>query len=89
MHYEWHDFVGNAGVVLILVTYTLLQLRRMDSHGLAFSVLNAVGAALIIVSLFFAFNASAMIVEVFWCAISLFGVVRWRKKRTDLVFSEK
>ena len=81
MQYEWHDLVGNIGVVLILVTYTLLQLRRMDSHGLAYSALNALGAALILVSLVFDFNASAMIIEIFWCAISLLGIVRWRRQR--------
>ena len=81
MQYEWHDIVGNVGVAMILLTYTLLQLRRMDSLSLAYSAFNATGAALIMVSLFFDFNASAMIVEVFWCAISLFGVVRWRQRR--------
>ena len=59
----WYDLVGYGGVLLIVVSYLLLQLKRLDSDGLTYSLLNAAGAALIIVSLFYAFNASAMVVE--------------------------
>ena len=89
MEYQWHDYVGNVGVVLILGTYALLQLRKIDSRGLAFSVLNAVGAGLIIVSLVFHFNKSAMIVEIAWCLISLAGIVRWRTQNSRQALPDK
>ena len=74
--YTWHDLVGNVGVALIVGTYLLLQMRRLDSRSLAYSLLNALGAVLIIVSLIFDFNLSSMVIEVFWLAISAFGVLR-------------
>ena len=76
MDYAWYDFVGNVGVAFIIVTYLLLQLGRLDSRTLAYSLLNALGAALVIVSLVFDFNLSAFVIEAFWLAISLFGLAR-------------
>lgn len=74
--YAWHDFVGNVGVALIVGTYFLLQVRRMESRSIAYSLLNALGAVLIIVSLVFDFNLSSMVIEIFWLGISAFGIVR-------------
>jgi len=44
---------------------------------LRFSLLNAAGSLLIIVSLLFKFNASAFLVEAFWFFISLLGLIKW------------
>jgi hypothetical protein len=76
MSYAWYDLLGNVGVALIIGAYGLMQLRRLEATGLTYSALNAAGALLIIVSLIFDFNASAMIVEVFWFAISALGIGR-------------
>ena len=77
MSYGLHDLAGNAGVAIIVGTYLALQLERMQSASLAYSVLNAVGAALIALSLLVRFNLSAFLIEVFWVAISFVGIVRW------------
>lgn len=79
MDYYWYDFAGNVGVVLIIGTYLALQLGRMQSADRRFSLLNLVGAGLILLSLAFEFNLSAFIVEVFWAAISLIGLFRPRQ----------
>ncbi|MEO7971769.1 MAG: hypothetical protein ABI698_10750, partial [bacterium] len=57
--------------------YLLLQLNRISSNSLSYSVLNALGASLIIISLVFNFNLSAFIMEVIWVVISLFGLYRY------------
>jgi hypothetical protein len=75
--YEWYDVVGNVGVCMILGCYLLLQLDRLESSGLTFSILNGIGALLILISLAYEFNKSAFIVELFWLLISLFGIVRY------------
>lgn len=71
------DVVGIAGVVLLMLAYLMLQLEKLQSTGLTYSVLNAVGATLIIVSLTADFNLAAFIIEVFWVLISLVGIVRY------------
>ncbi|MDQ1640060.1 MAG: hypothetical protein QOF62_3399 [Pyrinomonadaceae bacterium] len=77
MKYGLTDFLGNIGVVLIIIDYLLLQLNRISSNSLSYSLLNAVGAGLIIISLIFNFNLSAFIMEAIWVVISLFGLYRY------------
>lgn len=77
MQYAWYDVVGLTGVALIIVTYVFLQLEKVRSETLIYSLLNAAGASLIIVSLIYNFNFSAFIVEFFWLLISLFGIGKY------------
>jgi hypothetical protein len=72
----WFDLMGFIGVVLIVIGYLLLQLDKLPSSSPIFSLLNAVGALLIIISLVFKFNLSAFIMEAFWFLISVMGL--WR-----------
>ena len=76
IEYQWFDFVGNIGVFLILLAYMLLQLEKIDSKSLNFSLMNAAGDAFVIVSLLYKFNLSAFVIEAFWLAISLVGIFR-------------
>ena len=71
------DLIGNIGVVILIITFLMLQLNKIPSDGLAYSVLNAVGASLIVVSLLFDFNLSALLMEVFWVLISFVGIYRY------------
>ena len=81
MTYSIYDVLGNIGVFLIILPYFLLQIRKLSSESLSYSVLNALGASLIIVSLLFDFNLSAFIVEAFWVMISLIGIGRFYLRR--------
>ncbi len=74
MSFAWFDILGTLGVAVIIGTYVLLQAEKLSSDSLAYSLLNAIGASLIIVSLYFNFNFPAFIVEFFWLLISLFGI---------------
>jgi multidrug transporter EmrE-like cation transporter len=77
MSYGPLDLLGNIGVVILIVTYLMLQLNKLPSDGLAYSLLNAIGASLIVVSLLFDFNLSALLMEVFWVLISCVGIYRY------------
>jgi multidrug transporter EmrE-like cation transporter len=77
MTYGVLDFVGNIGVVILVITFLMLQLNKIPSDGLAYSLLNAIGASLIVVSLLFDFNLSALLMEVFWVLISFVGIYRY------------
>jgi len=76
MNFTLFDLAGFIGVLLIVVAYLLLQLDKLPSSSPSYSLLNAAGALLIIVSLVFQFNFSAFLVEVFWFLISLLGLSR-------------
>lgn len=84
MEYHWHDFLGNVGVFLVLLSYFMLQLERIDAQGIRYSLMNAAGAVLICISLYFSFNLSSFIIEICWLAISLFGMYRyWRSPKAE------
>jgi hypothetical protein len=70
-------------MILILGAYSLLQTDRISSRDLSYSLMNAVGALLLVVSLLFDFNLAALIVEGFWAIISIFGIVRCTRSRLD------
>jgi hypothetical protein len=74
--FAWYDAAGIAGVAMILVAYLLLQLGRLGALDLHYSLLNLVGALLIVLSLVFDFNLSAFLMEAAWVLISLIGLRR-------------
>ena len=75
------DAVGLVGVVLILLAYAGVQSGRLPAADWRFSAVNGLGAALILVSLAFAFNLASFVIEIAWLAISLWGLWRaWRSR---------
>lgn len=81
MNYGWYDFIGTIGVGIIILTYIFLQLEKIKSEQVLYSILNAFGACLIIISLIFNFNFSAFVVEFFWVLISIFGIAKYFVKK--------
>lgn len=70
------DVFGLVGAALIVVAYLMLQVGRMDARSVSYSALNGAGAAAILVSLYYDFNLGAFVIEAFWLAISLYGLLR-------------
>jgi len=70
----WHDIIGTLGVAGILITYLMAQLGKMQVDHLTYPVVNAIGAAFVLVSLLYEFNLYAMVIEVFWFLISVVGI---------------
>ena len=71
-----HSLVGVVGVISIIAAYLLLTLGKISADALQYSLMNALGAFLIIVSLAVDFNLSAFLIEVFWLGISIFGIAK-------------
>ncbi|MER3546962.1 MAG: hypothetical protein C4338_04890 [Rhodanobacteraceae bacterium] len=80
---EWPTITGIVGTLLVLLAFFLLQARKLHGNGAVYQLLNAIGAAAIIVSLFYQFNLASMILEIAWLLISLYGLaVGIRQRRT-------
>jgi hypothetical protein len=77
-----HDFIGLTGVSIIVTTYFLLQIHKLSSTDIKFSVLNIIGSLLILYSLLFNWNLPSVIIESFWILISLIGVYKYFKSKT-------
>ena len=78
---HWYDWAGLIGVALTLLAFFLLQAGRLRGDGLVYQLMNAVGALAVLVSLLYAFNLSAFVLEGLWLAISVYGIVRGRRVR--------
>lgn len=75
------DLIGLTGVALLIVTYALLQLDKIDPKGFWYSFNNLVVAILVTVSLIYTPNLASIVIEIFWFLISLYGVVMFFKKK--------
>lgn len=76
------DLIGLSGVALLIVTYALLQLDKIDPKGFWYSFNNLLVAILVTVSLIYTPNLASIVIEIFWFLISLYGVIMFyhRKK---------
>ena len=82
MDYALHNVIGNLGVLLIVGTYFLVQIRKMSAIHAPYIALNGLGALCILYSLAFDFNLSAFLIEAIWLLISVIGLLRvWRESR--------
>jgi hypothetical protein len=79
------DLIGIFGVVLIVIAYILLQVEKMDAKDLTFSVLNSIGALMILLSLLYDWNLASFLMEFIWLMISLYGVLKYYKSRRSAV----
>ena len=61
MKYGWYDFAGNVGVAMMVFAYLLLQMGKLRINDLSYSLTNAIGAVLVLISLLYSFNLSAFL----------------------------
>lgn len=77
------DLIGFVGVALLIGTYALLQLDRIDPKGFWYSFNNMIVAILVTVSLLYTMNKASMVIEVFWFIISIYGIVMYFKRQNE------
>ncbi len=77
------DVIGMVGVTMILTTYGLVQSEKLDVKTMKYSIINAFGAAFILISLWFVFNLSAFVIEGFWFIFSIGGIYKARKRNAS------
>jgi hypothetical protein len=70
------DVGGVIGVGMTLAAYALAQLGRMRVDSAPSLLMNLVGSLLILLSLSFRFNLSAVLMEGAWGLVALFGLAR-------------
>lgn len=75
------DVIGMTGTTLVVASYFLLQMERMDAKGLGYNVMNLLGATLLLISLCYKFNLASFVIELFWIAASIVGLIKWRDRQ--------
>ncbi len=75
------DVVGVIGALTICAAYLAVSVGRVEAEGYAYQGANALGSALLLVSLWFRPNPGAIVIEVLWLAIALFALGRiWLRR---------
>ena len=77
------DIIGFSGVALLIVTYALLQLERIDPKGFWYSFNNLIVAILVTVSLVYTPNLASLVIEFFWFIRRVFGLVLYYKRKNS------
>ena len=75
------NVMGIIGALAIVAAYYLLQSGRWKSEDAIYSACNALGAALILLSLVVEPNLPSIVIESFWLLISLAGLFRSLRAR--------
>ena len=70
------DWLGLVGSIAIALTYFANLQGALRTEGWLYSLLNFAGASLILVSLYWAWNLPAAVMEGFWALISAYGLTR-------------
>ncbi len=70
------NILGLIGSAIVIVAYFALTHGRMAADSAAYYLTNLIGAGLIFVSLLWAWNLPAAVVEIFWAAISVYGLAQ-------------
>ena len=70
------DLVGVVGVLCILTAYAGATSGKLDARRAPALLLNLSGALLILVSLYFDFNLSAVLMEGAWALVAVYGLVQ-------------
>ena len=71
-----YDLLGFAGAAIAIVAYFCNQQRWLSSDDWRFPFANLLAALLILASLWFRWNYPSVVIEIFWSAISIWGLVR-------------
>jgi paired small multidrug resistance pump len=70
------DILGVIGSLAIALAYLANLRGGLATQSWLYSLINLAGAALILFSLYWAWNLPAAIMEGFWAAISAYGLAR-------------
>lgn len=70
------NILGIIGVFMVLLAYILLQVGKMKSASVNYSLLNLLGSGFILVSLYFYWNLASGVIEIAWFLISFYGLIR-------------
>ena len=68
--------LGYLGAAQIAVGYFLNQHGRLRSSDWRYPAMNLLGSGLVMVSLLFHPNLPSIVIELFWSAISVYGIRR-------------
>jgi hypothetical protein len=80
MNFDPFAAIGLVGAAVLVAAYFANQHGSLDAADWRYPGLNFAGSVLIAASLYTAWNLPSAVIEVFWAAISLYGMLRPRPR---------
>ena len=81
MHLTTNDWVGLAGVTLLLVAFFLNLWGKISKDGLTYILMNIIGASIACLASWLINYMPFVILEGTWALVSLGGLIRYLKRR--------
>ena len=82
------DIIGMSGTILVVGAFIMLQLEKINPKSLAYNLINPAGAVLLLISLCYNFNLASFVIELFWIAASVIGLVKYYTKSKQIITVE-
>ena len=76
MVFDLYTVCGFLGAIVLMGAYFSNLRGWLESQNWGFPAANAAGSAMILVSLYKQWNLPSVVIECFWAAISLYGLLR-------------
>lgn len=71
IHMTLPDLIGVLGAFCYLTGFALQQLQRIDGRGAVFALSKLMGGSLMLLSLSYAFNLGAALIQVAWIVVAI------------------
>ncbi|MBA6290938.1 hypothetical protein H4J58_04495 [Colwellia sp. MB3u-70] len=82
------NIIGMSGTFLIVGAFIMLQLEKLNPKSLAYNLTNLSGAILLLISLCYNFNLASFVIELFWIAASVIGLVKYYTRSPETVTTD-
>ena len=76
-----YDIIGVIGAAIAIGAYFATQQEWLRATDWRFPFANLIAAIMILVALFADWNLAAFVIESFWLAISVYGLIRYASRR--------
>lgn len=81
MQLSVNDYIGFAGVLILLIAFLLNLAGKLSKDGLVYALLNVIGAGLACLASVLIHYLPFVILEGTWTLVSLFALVKFLMRR--------
>lgn len=80
---ELLDGIGFIGLTLLLVSFVLNQMKKMDADSLNYNVMNALGGYILTYYAVMLGNLPFIILEFVWGSVAMYRLVTYKKEKAE------
>jgi len=80
MQLTFNNYIGFAGVLILLVAFLLNLSGKLSKDGLTYILLNTIGAGLACLASYLIHYLPFVVLEGSWTLVSLFALIRYGQK---------